>query len=316
MGDFNHLDSYVWRPGHWHHLGADDPDHHQVLGCRPSQESGASPNSAQAKCCKEIPGTAFLSSYATTTAGWQWPRKEEERGSAGKGKKKKFGAVHFTSTPTGPAPVAHTIIHFSLQGFHQRLEVSDPVSSSFGQGPWTSFNNAMTMADSLQVLKTQRMVQRLEQSLLDWIVLTPMPELTSSAEETLSHHPATPLEYMDLAPTPECQVMPPPTPPHRHSPVPPVIGNCHHRCSEPLDCGNRYTELSVIEIRINRALPPRSVAKPGGRRLPLWQEVEDKEVNWVEDKRLYLPFTGQVGDPLYSNTREAVHTLKCPIRGK
>jgi hypothetical protein len=69
-------------------------------------------------------------------------------------------------------------------------------------------------------------------------------------------------------------------------------------------------------MRIDRALPPRSVAKPGGRRLPSRQEVEDKEVNWVEDKRLYLLVTGQVGDPLYSNTREAVHTLKCPIRGK
>jgi hypothetical protein len=28
-----------------------------------------------------------------------------------------------------------------------------------------------------------------------------------------------------------------------------------------------------------------------------------------------LPSTGQVGDPLYSNTREAVLTLKRPIRG-
>jgi len=50
--------------------------------------------------------------------------------------------------------------------------------------------------------------------------------------------------------------------------------------------------------------------------LPLWQEVEDREVDWVEDKRLYLPSIGQVGDSLYSGTREAVHTLKHPIRGK
>jgi hypothetical protein len=39
--------------------------------------------------------------------------KKKKRGSAGKGKKKKFGAVHFASTPSGPAPVAHTIAHFS-----------------------------------------------------------------------------------------------------------------------------------------------------------------------------------------------------------
>jgi gag-polypeptide of LTR copia-type len=156
--------------------------------------------------------------------------KKKKRGSAEKGKKKKFGAVHFASTPSGPAPVVHTVMHFSLQGFHQRLEVSDPVSSSFGQGPWTSFNNVMTMADSLQVPKTQRTVQRLEQSLLDQITLAPTPELTSSAEEAPTPHSATPLEYMNIvppsvAPTPECQVMPPPTPPHRCSPAPPVAGN-------------------------------------------------------------------------------------------
>jgi hypothetical protein len=58
--------------------------------------------------------------------------KKKKRGSAGKGKKKKFGAVHFASTPSGLAPVVHTIAHFGPQGFHQRLEVSDPISSSFG----------------------------------------------------------------------------------------------------------------------------------------------------------------------------------------
>src|SRR5580693_3715821 len=55
---------------------------------------------------------------------------------SGQGKKKKrFGAVHFASTPSGPAPVVHTVAHFGPQGFHQRLEVSYPISSSFGQGP-------------------------------------------------------------------------------------------------------------------------------------------------------------------------------------
>jgi hypothetical protein len=86
------------------------------------------------------------------------------------------------------------------------------------------------MVDSLQVPKTQRTVQRLEQSLLDRIVCAPMPELTSSTEETPIPHLATPLEYMDLeppsvAPTPEHQMTPPPTPPNRCSPVPPVARN-------------------------------------------------------------------------------------------
>jgi hypothetical protein len=68
-------------------------------------------------------------------------------------------------------------------------------------------------------------------------------------------------------------------------------------------------------MRINGALPPRPVAESVRRRLPSQQEVEDKEVNWVGDKRLYLPSIGQVGDLLYSNTWEAVCTLKCPMRG-
>jgi hypothetical protein len=156
--------------------------------------------------------------------------KKKKRGSARKGKKKKFGAVHFTSTPSGPAPVAHTVAHFTPQGFSQRLEVSDPCTSSFSQGPWSSFNNAMQMADSMQVLKTQRMVQQLKQSLLQRITPAPTPESTSSVEEALSPRPATPLEYIDLeplsvAPTPEHQMTPPPTLPNRCSPASPITGN-------------------------------------------------------------------------------------------
>jgi hypothetical protein len=86
------------------------------------------------------------------------------------------------------------------------------------------------MVGSLQVPKTQRTVQRLEQSLPEWIAHAPTPKSTSSAEETPIPCPATPLEYMDLeppsvAPTPEHQMMPPPTPPHRRSPSPPITRN-------------------------------------------------------------------------------------------
>jgi hypothetical protein len=228
MGDFHHPDCHVWRPGHWHHLAADDPDHHQVLGRRPSQESGSSPNSAQAQCCKEIPGTAFLLLYAATTTGLQWPRRkgvqlERER-------RRNLELSISLLPPLIQHQLCTLFVHIGPQGFYQRLEVSDPVSYSFGQGPWASFNNAMTMADSLQVPKTQRTVQWLEQSLLDRIEHAPTPKSTSSAEETPIPCPATPLEYMDLepplvAPTPEHQMMPSPTPPNRRSPAPPVARN-------------------------------------------------------------------------------------------
>jgi hypothetical protein len=35
----------------------------------------------------------------------------------------------------------------------------------------------------------------------------------------------------------------------------------------------------------------------------------------LERQETLLAVTGQVGDPLYSSTREAVHTLERPIRG-
>jgi hypothetical protein len=68
-------------------------------------------------------------------------------------------------------------------------------------------------------------------------------------------------------------------------------------------------------MRSNRVLPPWPVAKSDRREPPPRQEVEDNRMDWVEDKRLYLPSTGQVGDSLYSSTGEAVHTLKHPLGG-
>jgi hypothetical protein len=99
-----------------------------------------------------------LPSFCCMQPPWQdgsGQGKKKKRGSAGKGKKK-FGAVHFASAPSGPAPVVHTIVHIGPQGLSQRLAVSNPCSSSFGQGPWTSFNNVMSMVDYIQVPKTQR----------------------------------------------------------------------------------------------------------------------------------------------------------------
>jgi hypothetical protein len=192
--------------------------------------------------------------------------KKKKRGSAGKGKKKKFGAGHFTSAPSGPAPVVHTITHIGLQGLYQRLEVSDPITSSFGQGPWASFNNVMQMADSMEVPKTQRMVQWLEQSLLDRIECAPMPESTSSAEEPIPH-PATPLEYMDLeppsvAPTPEHQMTPPPTLPNRRSPAPPIAGNE----------GCPFQSFMAIETHLTAKQAWQQLEQP-------WLPIEDR-VDW------------------------------------
>jgi hypothetical protein len=58
------------------------------------------------------------------------------------------------------------------------------------------------------------------------------------------------------------------------------------------------------------------VARPDRGELSLRQEVEGrKAMDLLERQETLLAVTGQVGDPLYSNTREVVLTLKCPIRG-
>src|SRR6266850_2456289 len=215
---------------------------------------------------KKYQGPPSFRSQAAPPAGGSSQGKKKKQGSAGKGKKTKYGKVHFVTTASGPAPVVHSIAHFTLQGMEQQLAVSDPVTSSFGQGPWPSFNNVMMMVDHLQVPRTQRTVQRLEQSLLEQIYNPPNPSSSSEEGETgteappsLVLHPATPLEYMDKMPpsvasTPErCS----PAPQERPTSAPPIdrAGNGGHPfsgfCRTPMVLGTNvpprtYTEEDCI----------------------------------------------------------------------
>ena len=180
---------------------------------------------------KKYQGPPSFCSQAVPPAGGSSQGKKKKRSSTGKGQKKKFGAVHFTTATSPAAPAAHTISSFTPRGLVQRLEVSDPPSSSFGQGPWTSFNTAMNTADHLQVPKTQRNVQRLEQSLLERSAS--FPSLASITEELHGieppvQRPATPLEYMDSPPpstAPTSEGGSPIIPERYLPPPPPVAGN-------------------------------------------------------------------------------------------
>jgi hypothetical protein len=67
--------------------------------------------------------------------------KKKKRGSAGKGKKKKFGAVHFASTPSGPAPVAHTVTHFVLKHVLERALESQRTKGDCREAMKTIFND-------------------------------------------------------------------------------------------------------------------------------------------------------------------------------
>jgi hypothetical protein len=84
---------------------------------------------------KKYQGPPSFRSQVAPPVGGSSQGKKKKRGSTGKGQKKKFGAVHFATATSPAAPAAHTISSFTPRGLVQRLEVSDPPSSSFGQGP-------------------------------------------------------------------------------------------------------------------------------------------------------------------------------------
>ena len=95
------------------------------------------------------------------------PKKgKDKRGQRGKGKGKGqgYGNLHFADTISRASSTAHSVATITPQGLLQRIEVEAPETSSFGKGPYPSFNNAMALADRLGVPKYQRNVQCLEQS--------------------------------------------------------------------------------------------------------------------------------------------------------
>jgi hypothetical protein len=59
-------------------------------------------------------------------------------------------------------------------------------------------------------------------------------------------------------------------------------------------------------MRSDRALPPRLVAKSYMRTVSTTGSRGHKGDGLLERQETLLAVTGQVGDPLYSNTREAV----------
>ena len=92
-----------------------------------------SPAAQKLSAVKKYQGPpSFHSQAAPPAGGSSQGKKKKKHGSAGKGQKKKFGAVHFATATSPAAPVAHTIVSLMPRGLAQRIEVSDPPSSSFG----------------------------------------------------------------------------------------------------------------------------------------------------------------------------------------
>jgi hypothetical protein len=77
-----------------------------------------------------------------------------------------YGHVHFANSALLPAPSSHSIGDYNPQGLMQRVVHDTPVTSSFGNGPWDSFNKAMNQADAMKVHKGPQTVKTLEQRIM------------------------------------------------------------------------------------------------------------------------------------------------------
>ena len=75
-----------------------------------------------------------------------------------------FGHVHFTNSASLQPPGAHSIGDYRTKGLIERI--AHAITSSFGNGPWTSFNNAMEQANALGLHKGPQTIQTLEQHIL------------------------------------------------------------------------------------------------------------------------------------------------------
>ena len=77
-----------------------------------------------------------------------------------------FGHVHFANLASLQPPGAHSIGDYCTKGLIERIAHETPITSSFGNGPWTSFNNAMEQANALGLHKGPQTIQTLEQHIL------------------------------------------------------------------------------------------------------------------------------------------------------
>ena len=96
-------------------------------------------------------------------------KKKGKRGTRGKGKgkgKANWGKVHFISTASAVPNTAHSIATITPQGLQQCIAVEDPETSSFGSGPYSSFNEAITLAQRIGECPSPRTIQALEEDII------------------------------------------------------------------------------------------------------------------------------------------------------
>jgi len=89
---------------------------------------------------------------------------QKKHRACGKGPKQKqrHSSTHFASTASVAGPSTHTIAHIRPQGLLQHIAVEEPDQSSYGNGPFPSFNEAIMIAKDLEIPGSIGTLQRLE----------------------------------------------------------------------------------------------------------------------------------------------------------
>ena len=164
-----------------------DAERAKNIGKRP-------PKAHKISAVKHKGKTPSFPQQAAPNQGGRPQKRKDKRGQHGKGKGKGqgYGNLHFTDTISRAPSTAHSVATITPQGLLQRIEVEAPDTSSFGNGPYPSFNHAMRLADRLGVPKHQRTVQCLEQSVLMQVDIPGPSTFPGSAQD-----------LPDTAPTPE-----------------------------------------------------------------------------------------------------------------
>ena len=98
--------------------------------------------------------------YKGDTQGGQ---KKKKRGTRGGNKGKSAHTMHIANSASLPAPSSHTVARYNPSGLINRIATDTPITSSYGNGPYPSFNDAMVLADEIGVPKSSGNVKRLEE---------------------------------------------------------------------------------------------------------------------------------------------------------
>ena len=194
-------------------------------------------------------------------------KKGKAHGTRGKGKGKArgqgFGKVHLVSSISTAPPSTSTIATITPQGLLQCIAVADPETSSYGNGPYASFNEAMTLAQCIGERPSLRTVQAIEEQVMG--VPTPC-----SSPPPLS--PAESIESLDIEERRAASAPPVPT-------VPEEVRDAFGYTAEE--------RAAISPCFLPGARPPLNNGKP--RKLPKYQEdivtSYDPELEWNGDER-------------------------------